>query len=385
MKISTERLLTTHMGSLPRGAALTDLLLRQESGEPYDEAQLEAETRAAVRRVVCAQATSGIDIGNDGEQPRVGFQTYVPQRMSGFAGESARPAIPDFIRFPEYRAKVVASGFRRSRINNAPEAMAEVSYDDLGAARAEAELFEASLKEEGVAFLENFMTAASPGIITTTMLNRFYDSHEAYVMAVAREMRKEYRFIAERGYLLQLDCPDLAMERGRLFRERSIEEFRQVCALHIEAINRAIEGIAPERIRLHCCWGNYDGPHVDDVALADILDVLYTAKVGAIALPFANPRHQHEFEVIAAKPPPAPMVLIAGVIDTTTNYVEHPEVVARRLRQAVEAVGDKERVIAGTDCGFGTVAGNDIVAADVVWAKLAALAEGARLASRRLW
>jgi 5-methyltetrahydropteroyltriglutamate--homocysteine methyltransferase len=385
MKLSHDRILTTHAGSLPRSAELTDMLIRQEQGEAVDEAALARAAADGVARVVRAQIEAGCDVVNDGEQPRVGFQTYVPRRMSGFGGESKRPPVPDFVNFPGYAELTRSRGLRKAKIDTAPEAVAEVRYGDLADAREEAKMFADALASSSGAPTEAFMTAASPGIIAVTMLNRHYDSHRDYVHAVAREMRTEYEFIVGQGFLLQLDCPDLAMERGRLFADNTLSEFRDAVALHIDALNSAIANIPPERVRLHCCWGNWDGPHVDDVDLHEILPLLYEAKVGALSLPLANPRHQHEYAVIKANPPPDSMTLIPGVIDPTTNFVEHPEVVAGRIAQAIDAVGDRERVIAGTDCGFGTFAGSDMVAGDVVWAKLATLAEGAKLASARAW
>jgi len=385
MKLSTDRILTTHTGSLPRSPRLTDLLLKQEQGKDIDERAL-AETAAAdVARVVRGQLDAGCDVINDGEQPRVGFQTYVPRRMSGFGGESKRPPVPDFIKFPQYADLVRSRGVRKAKIDSAPEAIAAVRYGDLADAREEAKFFSDALDAAGNTATETFMTAASPGIIAVTMLNRHYDRYEDYVYALAREMKTEYEFIVGEGHLLQLDCPDLAMERGRLFADKSLAEFRDAVALHIDAINRAVESIPRDRIRLHCCWGNWDGPHVDDVDLAEILPLLYEARVGALSIPLANPRHQHEYAVIKRVPPPHDMALIAGVIDPTTNFVEHPQVVANRIAEAIDAIGDRERVLAGTDCGFGTFAGSDMVAGDVVWAKLATLAEGARLASSRAW
>jgi 5-methyltetrahydropteroyltriglutamate--homocysteine methyltransferase len=228
------------------------------------------------------------------------------------------------------------------------------------------------------------MTAVSPGTIATILLNAHYDSHERYILALAREMKKEYELIHARGFVLQLDCPDLAMERTRFFQHDSLEQFLKTVELHIEAINRAIASIPAERIRLHVCWGNYDGPHTHDVPLEAILPILYRARVGALSLPLANPRHQHEYRVMKRLPLPAGMLFLPGVIDTTTNYVEHPEVVADRIAQAVDAVGDRTRVVASTDCGFGTFAGSEIVAPSVVWEKLRALSQGAALASARL-
>ena len=234
-------------------------------------------------------------------------------------------------------------------------------------------------------FAERFMTAASPGVIATILLSAHYGSHEQYITALAREMRKEYELIHARGLVLQLDCPDLAMERARFFRRDSLERFLQMVELHVEAINRAIAAIPPDRIRLHLCWGNYDGPHTHDVPLEAVLPIVTRARVGALSLPLANPRHQHEYRVLRQHRLPESMLLLPGVIDSTTNYVEHPEVVADRICAAVDAVGDRSRVVASTDCGFGTFAGSEAVAHSVVWAKLAALSEGAAIATRRLW
>jgi len=222
-------------------------------------------------------------------------------------------------------------------------------------------------------------------VIATILLSAHYRSHEEYVLALAREMRKEYALIHARGLILQVDCPDLAMERTRFFQHDPLDRFQRAVELHVDAINRAVAEIPPDRIRLHVCWGNYDGPHTHDVPLEAVLPILYRARVGALSIPLANPRHQHEYKVVKRQPPPDGMLFLPGVIDTTTNYVEHPEVVADRIAQAVEAVGDRQRVIASTDCGFGTFAGSEAVAHSVVWAKLAALTEGAALATRRLW
>jgi 5-methyltetrahydropteroyltriglutamate--homocysteine methyltransferase len=229
------------------------------------------------------------------------------------------------------------------------------------------------------------MTAASPGVMATIMLDAHYGAHDRYVMALAREIRREYALIHARGLILQVDCPDLAMERVRFFQRDPLERFQEMVALHIDAINRATEGIPADRIRLHLCWGNYDGPHTHDVALDAVLPIVYRARVGALSIPFANPRHQHEYAVLERLPLPDGMLLLPGVIDTTTNYVEHPEVVAERICRAARAVGDRTRVIASTDCGFGTFAGSEMVAPSVVWAKLRALSDGAAIATRRLW
>ncbi|MDX2158877.1 MAG: cobalamin-independent methionine synthase II family protein [Hyphomicrobiaceae bacterium] len=381
MRASTDRILTTHVGSLPRNETLADLLIRQEAGQTIDTTRLAQEIETATARVIEQQIKAGVDVGNDGEQSRVGFQTYVPRCMCGFGGESRRPPARDQIQFPGYMRQMAARFPHSARVTNAPAALAEVRYVDGQPIRDDAE----RLKKLGSGFVETFMTAPSPGIVATTMINQHYASHEAYLMALATALSNEYRAIHQAGHVLQIDSPDLAMERHRFFGHLDERAFLDQLALHIAAINRGIEGIPRDRVRLHVCWGNNDAPHIYDIAMATILPELYRAEVGALSIEFANPRHQHEYEALKANPLPAHMLLIPGVIDTTTNFVEHPEVVARRLAEAVAAVGDRERVVAGTDCGFGTFAGREYVAEEVVWLKLAAAAEGARIASARLW
>ena len=385
MHRSDNRILTTHVGSLPRPAALRDLLIRHERGETIDMAEFQRQIEAAVQRVVVKQLEVGIDIGNNGEQPRVGFQTYVASRMQGFGGASARPASMDVREFPDYGVMLRARRSQTTKIDNAPQALAEVRYTNLSEAAQECDLFLQCTAAQPQHFVERFMTAASPGIIATTLLNAYYASYEHYVMALARQMQHEYEFIHAQGFTLQLDCPDLAMERTRYFQDDALERLQEIVALHIDAINLAISNTPPEHIRLHVCWGNYDGPHVHDVPLEAILPLLYKARVGALSIELANPRHQHEYKVFKHYPLPDQMLFMPGVIDSTTNYVEHPEVVADRICQAVEAVGDRSRVIASTDCGFGTFAGSEMVADSVVWVKLRALREGADMATRRLW
>ena len=384
MRRSDERILTTHVGSLPRSAELSDLLIRDEAGEAIDKAVLAATSEAAVRHVVAKQSAAGVDVVGDGEQPRVGFQTYVAQRMKGFGGESKRPPPSDYVNFPAFAAQALRRAPRRSKVRNAPQAIAEVIYDDLTAAEEECRMFRAALDGLENKPVDAFMTAASPGIIATTLMNAHYDSHEAYVFALARQMRKEYERIA-RDFVLQIDAPDLAMERTVLFQDKSVPEFLKIAEMHVAAINEAVANIPRERIRLHCCWGNWEGPHVDDIAMSDVLPVLYQAHVGALSIEFANPRHQHEYAELKKAKLPDAFILLPGVIDSTTNYVEHPEVIANRICEAVDSVGDRSRVIASSDCGFGTFAGGEIVAEDVVWAKLKSCREGADIATRRLW
>lgn len=385
MRKSDTRILTTHVGSLPRNATLSDLLLRQEQGEVIDQEELDRHAEAAIRHVVQKQLEVGVDIGNDGEQPRVGFQTYVPQRVKGFGGESKRPVPQDMKEFPDFVKIMQRREVMRAKVFNAPQAVAEVKYEDLSDARTECALAKRCMDAASPQFTERFMTAASPGIICTTMLNAYYDTHERYVFAVAEQMRKEYEFIVSQGFVLQLDAPDLAMERTFLYQDKSIQEFQQIVELHIAAVNAATKNIPSDRVRLHVCWGNYDGPHNHDVPLDDILPILYQAKVGALSLEMSNPRHQHEYKVLKKHKLPDTMLIIPGVIDSTTNYIEPAEVVADRICQVVDAVGDRTRVLAGSDCGFGTFAGWEIVAEGVVWAKLKTCADGAALATKRLW
>ena len=381
MLMSDERILVSHVGSLPRPDSLSDLLIRQEAGEAIDTAELARQVERATARAIEKQVAAGVDVGNDGEQSRVGFQTYVPRCLCGFGGESRRPQARDQGAFPSYVRQAAARFPHMARAMNAPAAVAEVRYVDGAPIREDA----ARLRRLGGGFLECFMTAPSPGIVATTMLDQHYGSHEAYLMALAAALAGEYRAIHEAGLVLQIDAPDLAMERHRFFDDLSDAAFLRRVELHVAAINAGIAGIPRERVRLHVCWGNNDGPHIHDVPMVVILPELYRAEVGALSIEFANPRHQHEYEALRANKLPSHMLLMPGVLDTTTNIVEHPEVVARRPAEAVAVVGDRERVIAGTDCGFGTFAGREYVAEEIVWVKLAAAAEGARIASGRLW
>jgi 5-methyltetrahydropteroyltriglutamate--homocysteine methyltransferase len=333
--------------------------------------------------VVARQLQAGVDVVNDGEQPRVGFSTYPAKRMRGFGGQSKRPLARDLLEHPDYAARLARQRAGAARIGDAPQAIGEVAYTDLSEAVAECELFQRAA-DRGT-FTEAFMTAASPGVIATIMLDAYYGSHERYVRALAREMRKEYELVVSRGFVLQLDCPDLAMERARFFQDAPLDKFLEAVALHIEAINEAVAGLPADRIRLHLCWGNYDGPHTHDVPLEPLLPIIYRARVGALSLPLASPRHQHELKVFRRQPLPEHMLFIPGVVDSTTNVVEHPEVVADRIVAAAEVVGDRTRVLAGVDCGFGTFAGSQLVEDSVVWTKLRTLREGADLATRRLW
>jgi 5-methyltetrahydropteroyltriglutamate--homocysteine methyltransferase len=382
--LNLDRILVTHVGSLPRRDELSDLLIAREEGQAVDKDQLAQAMDRGVRHVVEKQAAAGVDIGNDGEQQRVGFSTYIDKRMSGFAGESKRRRSRDYEEFPELLEVLMQRFPKRSRMQNAPEAQAELHYLGTAAISEEIERLKRAAKEAG-AFKECFMTAPSPGIVSTTMLNAYYDSQEAYLMALARELRKEYVSIHEAGFLVQIDSPDLAMDRAMFYRDLSDSQFVAAIEMHVAAINKAVEGIPRDRVRLHCCWGNWDGPHIHDVSLDLILPVLYQANVGALSIEFANPRHQHEYQALRRHKLPDHLVLMPGCVETTSNIVEHPEVVARRIQEAVAAVGDRERVIASADCGFGTFTRREWVIEPVVWLKLKSLREGADLASARLW
>jgi len=385
MRKSDERLLVTHVGSLPRGDRLNELLIRSELGETVDKATLDTEVERRVALVFDKQCELGIDVANDGEQGRVGFQTYVAQRMTGFGGQSNRPRPRDMADFPDF-GKLLAERFpRRGKQFNAPQAIADVHYKDTSAIDAEVERLGRVANAAGRSPGDCFMTAPSPGIIASTLINAYYPSHRDYVFALAREMRNEYAAITKAGFVLQIDAPDLAMDRTIGFQEKSEAEFITAAETIVAAINSAIEGLPRERIRLHCCWGNWEGPHTHDIPFASVLPVLEQAKVGALSVEFGNPRHQHETAVLRRRKLPDHLLLVAGVIDTTTNFVEHPEVVAKRLEETVAAIGERERVIASTDCGFGTFAGREWVAEDVVWAKLGSLRKGADIASARLW
>jgi 5-methyltetrahydropteroyltriglutamate--homocysteine methyltransferase len=384
MILSRDRILTTHVGSLPRNESLSELLVRREAGESYDKAMFEAEMEKAVRHVVAKQKEAGIDIGNDGEQQRVGFQTYVPQRMAGFGGESKRRRGREFEEFPELVSYLTRRFPNVSRQQNAPQAVGELRYHDTTAIEHEIALYK-RIAGEGAPFAESFMTAPSPGIIASTMLNAFYDSNETYLAAIAREMRHEYQAIHKAGLVLQIDAPDLAMDRTMFYRDGSDADFVKACELHVAMINKGIEGIPPDRVRLHICYGNWEGPHIHDIALEKILPALYGAKVGALSIEFSNPRHAHEYAALKRVPFPHHMILIPGVVETTSNFVEHPEVVARRIEEAVAAIGDRERVVASTDCGFGTFTRREWVIEPAVWLKLKSIRDGADIASARLW
>ena len=395
MKRSQDRILTTHAGSLPRTDRLARLLIERDNDLPVDEAELKREIESATDWVVRQQLDSGVDIGNDGEEARVGFQTYAAVRLSGWGGVSPRKGMTDIVKFPKYgemlQKRLARPGELTAKLFNCFQCQSAVRYQpDLADAKLELQSFRRSLDRASGKFVETFVTAASPGIITTTFLrdeaNPDYKTDKEYVLGVAREMKKEYDYIVAQGHILQLDAPDLAMERSFMFQGQPLKDFLDRIEIHIDAINLAVADIPPEKVRLHVCFGNWDGPHIDDVELAPLLPIIYRAKVGALSIACANPRHQHDWKTLKKNPLPRDMVLIPGVVDVTTNYLEHPEVVADRIELFVDVMGgDRSRVIAGTDCGFSTIAGYTMVAEDVVWAKLKVLSEGAKIASKRLW
>ena len=371
--------LTTHAGSLPRPQALAELHGRRSRGEAVDPEVFQRAVEDATAASIAAQQAAGIDVGNDGEQARESFFTYVQHRLTGFGGSSSRPVMRDLLDHPDV-VELMAPRRERTQVDllHAPAAVGEVTYRDTTEVDAECALVASA------PFARTFMTAASPGIVAAAMENRHYPSQEAYVRAVAAALATEYRAIADAGLLLQIDAPDLALERHTLFAERPLGDFLAWVELVVDAINGALAGIDPAQVRLHVCWGNYAGPHTLDVPLRDILPLLYETRVGALVLSMANARHAHEHAELERRPLPEGMALVAGVIDTTTNYVEHPEVVADRLTRVVRAVGDPDRVLAGTDCGFDTSAGIGDVAPSVVWEKLRSLRAGADLAAERV-
>ena len=381
MKKSENRILTTHCGSLPRPDGLVEMLGAVSRGQAVDQAVFTQAARAATNDIVQAQVEAGVDVINSGEQSRISFSTYVTQRMSGFGGGWTRRGHRDQNEFPSIaRPRVV------QLMRDVPMCIGPLSYDRLDVAEQEYDDLLGAVAESGAAPQELFLTAASPGIIALTMKNGHYSTYQEYVFALAEEMRKEYELVVSKGLVLQLDCPDLAMERHISYQDEPLEAFQEVVDLHIRAINHALRNIPRDRVRLHVCWGNSEGPHHHDVPLEDILPIVYQANVGALVMEMANPRHAHEYKVYRDYPLPDDMLLVAGVIDTKTNFVEHPEVVADRLRLAVQAAGgDPTRVLAGTDCGFDTSAGSNRVDKGIVWLKLRSMRQGADIASREMF
>jgi 5-methyltetrahydropteroyltriglutamate--homocysteine methyltransferase len=380
MKASQDRILTTHVGSLPRPPELKELLVRKDQSQPYDKAALDRLTRQAVLDIVRRQAQTGIDIVNDGEMSKPGYSTYVADRLSGFAGHE--PAMPrlDTRDHPNFLAayeRMTGANVARRSVCVGPVAVRD--HEPL-----EHDL--ANLKDAlaQIQVAEGFMTAASPGLVPVFQTNRHYPSHEAYVEAIAAAMQDEYEAIVKAGFVLQLDCPDLAMARHTSFQELGEAEFLKRAAFHVDVLNNALRNVPADRARIHICWGNYEGPHDHDISFAKVAPILVKAKPTALVVEAANPRHAHEWSVWQDVKLPDDKILIPGVLDTSTNYVEHPELVAQRICQFADIVG-RERVIAGTDCGFGTFAGYGKIDPDIAFKKLGAMVEGAAIASKRLW
>jgi 5-methyltetrahydropteroyltriglutamate--homocysteine methyltransferase len=378
MKRSSERILTTHTGSLPRAADLTTMLEALDAGNVPDAAAFEARVRRAVADVVKQQVETGVDVVNDGEQGKVGYSTYVRHRLTGFGGQSAVPGRADWADFPEAAAR----SERRSTISR-PACDGPIEWKDRTAGQKDLANLRAAT--DAAPPTEAFMTAASPGVIAHFLPNRHYPSREAYLARLVDVMKEEYDAIHRAGFILQVDCPDLAMGRHLAFPELSNAEFVKIAEANVEALNHALRDIPPDRMRLHLCWGNYEGPHHRDIPLREILPVALRARPQALSFEGANPRHEHEWVVFEEIRLPDDRVIIPGVLDSTTNFIEHPELVAQRIGRYAKIVG-RERVMAGTDCGMATFARSvNQVEPEIAWAKFKSMVDGARLASRQLW
>ena len=380
MKRSTDRFLTTHTGSLPRPDDLIRMMYAKQEGVPVDAAAPSRRVAAAVGEVVRKQAAAGIDVINDGEMSKPSYATYVTDRLDGFGGTGNTFVYQDLAEFPNLAKRVFGDPGRSRR--KTPACNAPIRVRDPEAARTDVEHLKAALASFEAR--EAFLTAASPGVISLFFRNEHYPTDEAYLSAIAEAMRQEYETIANAGIVLQIDCPDLGMGRHIQYADLSLGEWRKKAALHVEALNHAVANILPEQMRMHLCWGNYEGPHHCDVPLDDVIDIVFRARPSAIALEAANPRHAHEWKVFETRKLPEGKILIPGVIESKSNFIEHPELVAQRIGRYARLVG-RENVIAGSDCGFGTWVGQAAVDPDVVWAKMAAMAEGARIASREFW
>lgn len=381
MKRSTDRILTTHTGSLPRPADLVPLVDAKDKGEPYDEAEFGDKVRSAVTDIVQTQVDNGVDIVSDGEQGKASFALYVQARIDGFGGFNPEPRIvADRRDFPEWSGQQTTP----SRLLSEARPMCDgplVWKDDANVAF---DINNLKAAVDSAKPQDAFIPSASLGIIAEIILNDHYPSEEAYLYAIADVMKREYKAITDAGFVLQIDAPDAAMGRHMQFWDKSLEEFRTSVAMRVEALNHALDGIPEEQVRYHICWGNYEGPHNHDVPLEDIVDLVLKVNAGAYSVEASNPRHSHEWQVWKDTKLPDGKILIPGVIDSTSNFIEHPEVVAGRIMQYANLVG-RENVIAGSDCGFGTSVGSSRVHPTIMWAKFRTQAEGARLASERLW
>jgi 5-methyltetrahydropteroyltriglutamate--homocysteine methyltransferase len=380
MKTSTERILTTHVGSLPRSQEVADLLFAQDRGEKSELQSFEAAMRHGVEEVIRLQRDAGIDIVSDGETSKISYATYIRHRLTGFEGDSPRPTPQDIDELPDYRDKLVSQGASAKYLR--PVCKGPIEVKNREPLRQDIARMKDALAKSNAT--EGFMNAVSPGTIAVFQPNEYYPSHRAYMEALADAMREEYETIVQSGLLLQVDCPDLAMGRHSRFRNLTDDEFLRTAAIQVEALNHALANVPADRTRLHICWGNYEGPHTHDIPLTKVLPLLFQAKPMALLIEGANPRHEHEWEVWTTQKLPADKILVPGVLDSSCNFVEHPELVAQRIVRYAENVG-RERVIAGTDCGFGTFAGFGPVHPSVCWLKLKSLTEGAALASRKLW
>ena len=380
MKRSTERILTTHVGSLPRPDDVAALLLKKEREEPYDPAELDALVRQGVAEVVARQRDAGVDVVSDGEMSKVAYSTYAKDRLTGFEGDSPRRPNLDVAPYPAFREKMARmTGDQPMR---RPQCVGPVQVKDRAPLEKDLANFKAALDGAGAA--DAFMTSSSPGVASMFMPNAYYPSHEAYVEALGEAMKEEYEAIVGAGFVLQVDCPDLAMAFHTGFQELGEEAFLKRAEHHVETLNGALANVPAESVRMHVCWGNYEGPHDHDIPVAKIMSIILRAKPSAIQFEASNPRHAHEWKDWGAANLPDEKVLIPGVLDSTSNFVEHPELVAQRIETFAAIVG-RERVIAGSDCGFGTFAGYGKMDPDIVFRKLEAQAEGAAIASKRLW
>jgi 5-methyltetrahydropteroyltriglutamate--homocysteine methyltransferase len=380
VKRSTDRILTTHVGSLPRPQEVVDLLFAQDRDEPVDAGHFEESMKRAVNDALGKQAEAGIDIASDGEMSKISYATYIRHRLTGFEGDSPRPTPQDLDDFPDYRDRLVKAG--HSATYRRPVCRGPIAVRDLEPLHRDIARMQHALS--GANVLEGFLNSVSPGTIAVFQPNEYYPSHGAYLEALADAMRQEYETIVSSGLLLQLDCPDLAMGRHTRFKNLTDEQFLRNAELQVEALNHALANVPSDRVRLHICWGNYEGSHVHDIDCRKIFQIALKVKPMALLIEGANPRHEHEWEAWTTIKLPEDKILIPGVIGSNSNYVEHPEVVAQRLLRYANIVG-RERVIAGTDCGFGTFAGFGAVYPAFCWMKMRSLSEGARLASQRLW
>ena len=378
---SHERILTTHVGSLPRPQYVVDQLFAQDRGETYDESEFDIVMTRAVREVALRQVDAGVDVISDGEMSKISYATYMRHRLTGFEiAEVPRATPKDLDEFPAFKERLAQQGGTPQY--HRPVVRGAIRIKDL--APLEKDIANLCAARESAGAREAFMNAASPGVIAVFQPNEYYTSEEDYLAALVDVMKVEYERITEAGLLLQVDCPDLAMGRHIRFRDEDTAHFRVAAARQVEALNAALENVPAERVRMHLCWGNYEGPHTHDIDLAEIIDIVLSAKPQAIQFEASNPRHAHEWRTWAEADIPEDKILIPGALDTTTNFVEHPELVAERIERFAAIVG-RERVLAGTDCGFGTFAGFGAVHPDIAYAKLGSLAAGARLASERLW